>query len=196
MCHVLLFLALFGSVIASPAPDEAANGSMSNELGGEAAAMALVMQAFGLSESFGVVVEPYDMSNTAATPDDGAPPPPRNETDHTIDYLWTRHQPGFAIRPEQRDAMRFLSGPPACNRNTQGDGLLLVAPTGWGKSACFLLLPSLMNSLHPRADGKTWIALLIQPFTALLRSTVHAAEEMGLEATFLGPGQRPGRRRY
>jgi hypothetical protein len=131
---------------------------------------------------------PYDVHNTAATPLDVEPrPPPPSSLDLTIDLVWEKAQPGRTLREEQRECLRFFACQP---RTSLGNcGLLLIAPTGWGKSVCFLLLPALMTLLYPRADNMPWKILVIQPFKALLASTVYAAKKMGFDAEFLGNDQ-------
>jgi hypothetical protein len=131
---------------------------------------------------------PYDVQNTAASPLDVEPrPSPPSSLDLMIDLVWDKAQPGRTMRELQRECLRFFASQPPTSLGNRG--LLLIAPTGWGKSVCFLLLPALMTLLHPRADNVPWKILVIQPFKALLASTVYAAKKMGFDAEFLGNDQ-------
>jgi hypothetical protein len=133
-------------------------------------------------------VVPYDLQNVGVTPSDETPrPSPPSTLDLMIDLIWNKAQPGRTLREEQRACLRFFASQ---QMTSLGDrGLLLIAPTGWGKSACFLLLPALMALVCPRADKVPWKILVIQPFKALLASTVYAAKKMGFDAEFLGEEQ-------
>jgi superfamily II DNA or RNA helicase len=134
-------------------------------------------------------IQPHDPTNVAVTAADTAPRPPVPDTvDFWINFLWDKANPGLMLRLEQREALRFF----ACESVTavRNRGLLLIAPTGWGKSACILMLPSLMERVHPRRDNLPWKILVIQPYKALLRSTVAEAVNMGFDAVFLGGEQQ------
>jgi len=70
------------------------------------------------------------------------------------------------FRPGQREAIEGL---------LEAQRMLLVAPTGGGKSLCYQL-PALM------LEGTT---VVVSPLIALMRDQVDALEKLGVEATFL-----------
>ncbi|MFK7896096.1 MAG: RecQ family ATP-dependent DNA helicase [Myxococcota bacterium] len=70
------------------------------------------------------------------------------------------------FRPGQKEAIEGL---------LEDNRLLLVAPTGGGKSLCYQL-PALMLS---------GTAIVVSPLIALMRDQVDALERLGIEATFL-----------
>ena len=75
--------------------------------------------------------------------------------------------------------------------------VILQAPTGSGKSTPLFLGARVMRSLNKLGfygddgfpDDCRVITLIIQPFTALLKSTVKAAIAMGFNAAFIGSEQ-------
>jgi superfamily II DNA helicase RecQ len=75
--------------------------------------------------------------------------------------------------------------------------VILQAPTGSGKSTPLFLGARVMRSLNKLGfygddgfpDDCRVITLIIQPFTALLKSTVKAANDMGFNAAFIGSEQ-------
>lgn len=82
-----------------------------------------------------------------------------------------------AFRPWQREAIETLLGP--------GGRVLLVAPTGGGKSLTYQLPATLL-------PGTT---LVISPLVALMEDQVHALEQRGIPSTFLAATLDPDVRR-
>lgn len=76
------------------------------------------------------------------------------------------------FRPGQREAIEGL---------LEENRLLLVAPTGGGKSLCYQL-PALL------LEGTT---IVVSPLIALMRDQVDALERLGIEATFLASTLEP-----
>ncbi|MEM9173663.1 MAG: ATP-dependent DNA helicase RecQ [Myxococcota bacterium] len=76
------------------------------------------------------------------------------------------------FRPGQREAIEGL---------LDDDRMLLVAPTGGGKSLCYQL-PALL------LEGTT---VVVSPLIALMRDQVDALEKLGIEATYLASTLEP-----
>ena len=52
------------------------------------------------------------------------------------------------------------------NTFVEGNDILVILPTGYGKSLCFTLLPLVFD--YPQGEAKTSIVICISPLTSLM----------------------------
>ncbi len=122
----------------------------------------------------GPAAGPLFSSRTAAVPSPAPPPPPRpSRTPVSVDHLEDLLRNPFnlpSFRPFQEAVCRAVTG---------GQDVLLVMPTGAGKSLCYQL-PGL-------ARGGT--TLVVSPLIALMEDQVAKLRELGLHAERIHSGR-------
>lgn len=65
----------------------------------------------------------------------------------------------------------------------QGKDVFVSLPTGYGKSICYIVLPSLFDAL--RKVEKKSIVLVVSPLIALMRDQVASNTAMGMKSTYI-----------
>ena len=63
----------------------------------------------------------------------------------------------------------------------QGRDVFVCFPTGFGKSACFMILPSAFDILRKQAPGHS-IVIVLSPLTSLMKDQVRSCREKGIRA--------------
>ena len=84
------------------------------------------------------------------------------------------HSLGYMLKPEQRTSIfQFASG----------SDVFVSLPTGYGKSLCYTLLPSVFDLL--RGVKEKSIVLIVSPLLALKKDQVASISEKDLSAVFI-----------
>ena len=66
----------------------------------------------------------------------------------------------------------------------EGNDVLVILPTGYGKSLCFALLPLVFDYL--RGEANTSIVICVSPLTSLMMEQRTRFSHRGLSAEFVG----------
>ena len=83
-----------------------------------------------------------------------------------------------AFKPGQQEAIEAALA---------GDRLLLIQPTGWGKSLVYQMIAQVLRERHAGAEGS--VTIVFSPLRALMRDQVRRAQELGLRAELLNSDQ-------
>ena len=81
---------------------------------------------------------------------------------------------GFKLKPQQEEALLEF---------TKGRDVFVSLPTGFGKSLCYTLIPSLFDLV--RGVENLSIALVISPLIALMEEQVATISAMGISAVYI-----------
>ena len=84
-----------------------------------------------------------------------------------------------SLKPQQREAIREF---------VRGRDVFVALPTGFGKSYCFALLPTVFD--HLRAGKRPSIMVCVSPLTALMMEQRDKLCTRGLSAEFVGELQQ------
>lgn len=71
------------------------------------------------------------------------------------------------LKDEQMTAIRAF---------VQGRDVFMCLPTGYGKSACFLILPTVFDLMRKRFSGHS-IVIVISPLTSLMKDQVRVVRK-------------------
>ena len=84
------------------------------------------------------------------------------------------HSLGYVLKPEHRTSIfQFASG----------SDVFVSLPTGYGKSLCYTLLPSVFDLLKGVEEKS--IVLVVSPLLALMKDQVASISEKGVPAVFI-----------
>lgn len=88
---------------------------------------------------------------------------------------------GYQLKEKQEESiMEFV----------KGRDVFVSLPTGYGKSLCYILLPSIFDQL--RKVTKKSIVLVVSPLIALMRDQIANVTAMGISATHISDKQATG----
>ena len=73
---------------------------------------------------------------------------------------------------------------PAIKSFVEGNDVLVILPSGYGKSLCFALLPLVFDYL--RGEANTSIVICVSPLTSLIMEQRRRFSHRGLSAEFVG----------
>ena len=79
------------------------------------------------------------------------------------------------LKEKQKDAIKSF---------VEGNDVLVILPTGYGKSLCFALLPLVFDYL--RGEANTSIVICVSPLTSLMMEQRTRFSHRGLSAEFVG----------
>ena len=74
----------------------------------------------------------------------------------------------------------------------KGTDVFVSLPTGYGKSICYIVLPSLFDILR-KVERKS-IVLVVSPLIALMRDQVASITAMGITATYISDKEDASRK--
>ena len=75
---------------------------------------------------------------------------------------------------------------PAIKSFVEGNDVLVILPTGYGKSLCFALLPLVFDYLRGEANTSIVICVRVSPLTSLMMEQITRFSHRGLSAEFVG----------
>ena len=81
---------------------------------------------------------------------------------------------GYQLKKEQEESVFQL---------VSGKDVFVCLPTGYGKSLCYTILPSVFDLL--RLVQKKSIVLVISPLSALMKDQIASVSGMGITATYI-----------
>lgn len=90
--------------------------------------------------------------------------------------------PGFRLKQQQEESILHF---------TRGRDVFVSLPTGFGKSMCYTLLPSVFDIL--RGVEKKSIVLVVSPLIALMEDQVAGITSMGISAAYVSDKQSTDR---